>query len=1361
MLKLCNWWAAGLVAELQKQCQRLVRSLVPQRLPFLTYPSVSWSPKGKQLAIGLQSGDIVTFDPSTPFTPKAIFPHPPTSNPQTIISATWLTNSSFHTIYMPMHVDGPDIELLHYVLSLDSKSKISSTTKLVPPCLPFPGLRPPSAFSLVLRNWNPAKFLILIGDSASSDIGAITCTVNTDNSNEEWRNLSLDETTQPTMPLDKNTADTVLVGLELDLTSTEPVSHTDASGAETDAHISPIMYAYASDGTVLGWHLINPQGGLYPGMPSASASPNASNLGGALTTPETTSDAIMMSRAPSAYGDPMATSTPTTSTPTTSAPSGFGFGAQQFGRPAGFGLLQASSPVSAFSSQTGAQPTFGQTSTFGQSTAPALASQPSTTGPGAFAGFASSAPTKFGQPSFGFGSSLPPSSSQQQQSDEMMSDSPSGFGTMSLGESGDAKSTSGFGGRAGIFGPISQTPPQPSNEAAPSSNAFGVIKPATGFGAFANLPRQQPQPTQSEQSTTAAASSAFGKSGFGAASFDKPGFGTTAPAFGKSSFGGAVTSAPASSLTSGGFGAFAQGGPTSFLSAAGPITGKPAWSTGADAGTTAFGGTVASNSFAAGGVRDNTSGSANTFGGKAGTFSSPTAVTAFDSPRTNAPGTSVFDRQPAAANEGSSLSSRMPQSASSTQPFAVNASPSSPPSSPTLPSGPAAAPQPTSPAPASLTGPKSTATSSPFLKPAVGFGAFRTADATKSSSPFFNPPANIGSIAIPTFASGGDLSKLAPAKVDTAAPKFGATSTLGGASTGAFGSPSALGVGAKSAAPISGGFMAFSGTSTGGFGAFAGPKKSFGELLKSGDHDTKTSEKPKATEGAAPTVEEVQDRAKTSNASDSPQRSQTQRDSIAKSQSDPDVAKDGASKPVFSDTPATATSTSSDDKLHPVPDQASPIFQPSSSNVPRASKLDEDSDSEDGGSGRIERVSEEKVVSLESATRAPVSEAPSLASLSLSSLGSSFVDVPGGEQVTGDTEVSEDGSEREEEEGGEVEEVEEEAEEDEEDEDEEDEAEGTPSSPSPTSTSESEAASGDEDQAHSEEKDSTDGIPDALEPLKIPLPETPKPRSPSTTPKPEFRAVKMAPAPDRPNESLQAGSSRDSSTTPPGTPMKSLPQPPTKSPISSPTPAAPSSASLSGIGLGRPSSRPSRSSPLALTPVPLLDGLDDEKTVVKSTPPPSITPSIFVSAPIAKPAFPPKLDATKVTPHHKPASPHSTPTLQSAHAPFERSSILTPGRSSTPPSKPPASLPFTLGMPPDSMAPPPTLPQTRGIPLSVPHAPPSGVSPARPLQPQPGMAPSVPLKEPSREEGMQAECVYLLSILGKELEQVLTLLSLV
>lgn len=431
--------------------------------------------------------------------------------------------------------------------------------------------------------------------------------------------------------------DTVLVGLELDLTSTEPFHHTSASGEGVQLPPSPIMYAYASDGTLAGWHVLNTKGTPYQGMVTQSS-------GAMMESAQTLSavpTAIMREPSNDMHASPIEPTPPSASTspfaqtaPDFSQSSAFGkqpsFGQSSFGQQLGSPFGQTSSPnafgqqtTSAFgqSSPTSAfsQPSFGQSS-FGQ-TAPTFGSAaPSTslfaqagksafdTTPtsGGFGAFGAAGPSKFGQTEFGFGGAQANAPAQSTPTsapaeDSMAADDSPGFGGLSLGGGDPAPQSADS--RPSIFGSAATAQPSPTND----SSGGGVIKPGTGFGAFNNGGQQKsPFSTFGGASTTSAfgssapattsvfgsattPTSAFGKSGFGVtpdssfgkSAFGQSGFGQSSfgtSTFGKSAFGSATNAAPTPAPTSGGFAAFATGAPSAF-GATTSNTGaqKPVW----------------------------------------------------------------------------------------------------------------------------------------------------------------------------------------------------------------------------------------------------------------------------------------------------------------------------------------------------------------------------------------------------------------------------------------------------------------------------------------------------------------------------------------------------------------------------------------------------------------------------------------------------------------------------------------------------------------------------------------------------------------------------------------------------------------
>ncbi|KAI0784456.1 hypothetical protein C8Q75DRAFT_736064 [Abortiporus biennis] len=864
---------------------------------------VSWSPKGKQLALGLQSGDIVTFNPSDVSKLKSLIPRPTSLPSHALISTTWLSNPDFHSIYVTPGQLTPNTEQSHLILSLDAKANTCTELKLGAPYLPFPGIRLPGAFHVVLRGWEPSKFLLFIGDSTSSDIGLVGCTLDSSN-HESWVNFSLEETSTPTVPLDKDSNDTVLLGLTLDLTETESYNHKTASGEDSVLPPPPIMYAYASDGTLTGWNILNTEGNPYPGMVVAGAaipvsqsfstspmqtSSDAAAINSAPATPfgQTTATTIT----PSVFGQP--TSTSAFSQPSgSSQSSGFGqpaapstFGQSSFGQPSGFGK-----PAFASSGGSG----FGQTAF----TTPSSFSSAAVPSSGGFGVFANAAPAKFGQSGFGGGSSTlahapsnqplasPMAVSNANSEEPMAADNETdgGLGGLSLGGPSDSKPKAGFGA-TGMFGSL---PTVDQNKPAGASTFGGAVKPATGFGAFANAGGPSPFSAAPSSGDTKPAS-AFGTTGFAAATTASTGFGMSQPSvsafgqtgFGKTSFGqtafgqtgfgskpaiqSSTPSATSStSFGSGGFGAFAQGGAASFVTAAKTTSSdsKPVWAASGNGDET---------------KKDEQPKSA--FALAPATSSAFASTTPKSFTTESASAASTTPSKPAAATQVSTTPSTPPPAEKKPSVFATPETPSSAKETDAL-----KVPQSTttpgsvfkSTAPPVTTGAFSNLKTSPgFGKLDSGFGAF--GGGVSPSSPFYNPKTTTTNVF-----GGAIFGSTTPSTPPSAAPAksvFGTSSFGGGTSAfnkspatpqSAFGSPSPIGAtsggsvfgkstwgssptpsttptttpsASKSAAPATtSAFGAFSGGSA--FSAFSSAasseKKSFSDLLRtSGDENDK------------------------------------------------------------------------------------------------------------------------------------------------------------------------------------------------------------------------------------------------------------------------------------------------------------------------------------------------------------------------------------------------------------------------------------------------------------------------------------------------------------------------------------------
>ncbi|KAJ3556615.1 hypothetical protein NM688_g1925 [Phlebia brevispora] len=813
--------------------------------PDTTPMCLSWSPKGKQLAIGLQNGAIVTYSPADTSNAKSHIPAPSSVEGQSVIGLTWLSNPDFHCIYAPFGPLTPDSEQTHVIISYDHKVNTETDVKLTTPYYPVPGLRPPGSFNAVLRHWDPSKFLLFAADSTSSDIGLIGCTA--EQSQEIWCNYSLEENSTPSLPLDKDMNDTVLLGLILDLTGTETYDHTTVSGEVVTLPPPPVMYAYVSDGTILGWSIINTFGTPYPGMtvPSSAAA-------------DTT---ILMDTSVVEEKPPVVVSPP----PIAPVQTPF-FEQGAFGQPSTLG-----------------QSAFGSTG-FGQTSAPGTTSGLGVKAPvsGGFGAFASTGTSKFGQTSFGLSSLAPPSagpdntslaspmtiSMSNSRDEEPMSadvDTSAGFGGLSLGGTSDAAETDKVKA-GGLFGAFTTPEANKPASAFSSSDEAGLVKPATGFGAFANQSNQTPSAfmslgtsTSGEQKLSGESGSSFLKpaTGFGAYANQGPSafgvFGSTPSASAQSkpsAFSGVTTSTTATSQASPAFGqsgfaaksAFGQSsfGQSSFGQ---PAFGQSAFGS-APTTKSAFGSTGSTG----GGFAAFASGGTSGFGSFAKSAEAEPKPTATETVKPEPVEAEMIVPETPVSETTQATPTPAPATPIKAEPATPDIKPAAAPKSEAPSTTPTTSPSVSafkSSAPGPATGAFANLTAHPtgFGKLDSGFGAFGNVTPS-SSSPLPQPtedfpPLAVHSTAQPTFGAPSAFGAAASAEK----PTFGSSSSLGSSTAASAFGKSAFGQTIKPAAPTTGGFSAFA--SSGGFSAFSsGGKKSFSELLKGGEASDKGKAQP-------------------------------------------------------------------------------------------------------------------------------------------------------------------------------------------------------------------------------------------------------------------------------------------------------------------------------------------------------------------------------------------------------------------------------------------------------------------------------------------------------------------------------------
>ncbi|KAF8484376.1 hypothetical protein JB92DRAFT_1573691 [Gautieria morchelliformis] len=219
-------------------------------------------------------------------------------------------------------------------------------------------------------------------------------------------------------------------------------------------------------------------------------------------------------------------------------------------------------------------------------------------------------------------------------------------------------------------------------------------------------------------------------------------------------------------------------------------------------------------------------------------------------------------------------------------------------------------------------------------------------------------------------------------------------------------------------------------------------------------------------------------------------------------------------------------------------------------------------------------------------------------------------------------------------------------------------------------------------------------------PENIPLPETPTPRStpasaPTPTPSsppPKLSAVDGVPPLPTHSPPISVAD-KSNTTTPPGSPEK--PPGPIPAPLAPKPIIPPSTVSSFGFGLGRPSSRPIRSSPLTSAPITSTNEEDPVLDVTPSKSAPAIvnfkpvepkTPLGQALSPTTVPATEPLLSSGNGTSSSANRRPMTPPLLGTSPAPGAGSTTL--------------RGPFVLGQP--QALPVPLKTSSQLVPLSVP-----------------------------------------------------------
>ncbi|KAL4895093.1 hypothetical protein BDV59DRAFT_174430 [Aspergillus ambiguus] len=366
--------------------------------------SVCWSNKGKQLVAGLVDGTGYQMTPDG--TQKDVIPRPSDLEGDCHVSSiAWLENDIFLMVYTPNAAedDMGQVPSSSYYIITRRKQAPFQIRKLPELCTPFGFKRAPAyQFIARLRDYKPhLKDVLIVSSTASTDVGMITRSdqpLASDDAAKETVGLFTttevnDDTKRASLPLRDSVDETTVIGLGIDLSSTDvvisPIQGEDIAESSTPL---PNVLLLNNDGILSSWWFIYSdsirQKVPYHGLSSVSAAqqpqPQQTPAAAPAPAPALAQPSTQPAFGQSAFGSPSALG-----------------GSSPFGKPSAAPAFGSSSTLGVRQQPAFGAPSFGTPSSlnrgspqFGQSGFGSMAAKPAFGPP--------STPAKgFGAPSFG------------------------------------------------------------------------------------------------------------------------------------------------------------------------------------------------------------------------------------------------------------------------------------------------------------------------------------------------------------------------------------------------------------------------------------------------------------------------------------------------------------------------------------------------------------------------------------------------------------------------------------------------------------------------------------------------------------------------------------------------------------------------------------------------------------------------------------------------------------------------------------------------------------------------------------------------------------------------------------------------
>ncbi|XP_047500940.1 nuclear pore complex protein DDB_G0274915-like isoform X3 [Penaeus chinensis] len=202
--------------------------------------AVGWSPKGKQLTVGLTDGSLALFKPD--LTPVRNIARPPMEELGAVLSITWFTSTEFFIGYKQEAEEGGHVMM--FISAPKGKEPKYVLYEFL--CNDNQGPRPPMFYPVFISEWS----VMCVLSSRAVQLGVLG---KAENGGEGWCEYEMEEGGGAGLHNISVTKETYALGMAVDFTSLKSFTNKDGSTSGP----CPVLYALSTGGELNMFHLVN------------------------------------------------------------------------------------------------------------------------------------------------------------------------------------------------------------------------------------------------------------------------------------------------------------------------------------------------------------------------------------------------------------------------------------------------------------------------------------------------------------------------------------------------------------------------------------------------------------------------------------------------------------------------------------------------------------------------------------------------------------------------------------------------------------------------------------------------------------------------------------------------------------------------------------------------------------------------------------------------------------------------------------------------------------------------------------------------------------------------------------------------